>query len=122
MVLNTIKMHQKENYFGKYIKSSELLVKFFKRFSRFKFNQVGIGKDNYDYDLCFNFEGVPHILNPLNGDNVAKGKCKGRDINNTFSNGYQIIVSLFRNFDNKDMISSLFSLSKNVYGNYLRFI
>lgn len=122
MVLNTIKMHQKKNYLGKYIKSSELLVKFFKRFSRFQFNVVGIGKDNYDYDLYYNFDGVPHILNPLNGDNVAKGRCKGRDINNTFSNGYQIILSLFSNYDNKDMISSLFSLSKNEYRNYLRFI
>ena len=114
MVLNTIKMNQKENYI-KDIKLGGLLIICFKRLSMFKFNQFGIGKDNFDYALQFNnSNGFPYILNPKNGANVFEfGKITGPGINIIFSYGYKLIISIFNNYNNNiDIIKTLFSQTK----------
>ena len=126
MVLSTIKMNQKENYIND-IKLGGLLIICFKRLSMFKFNTFGIGKDNYDYALQFdNPNGFPYILNPKNGSNVFEfGKISGAGINEIFSYGYKLIISIFNDYNNHnfiDIIKTLFSQTKMIQLNNAKFI
>ena len=91
IVLNSIKSYQKE-ISNIQITNSHLLIKTFHKFSYFNFAEYGIGRDNYDYLLDFNnFEEILYILDPLTGNNVAKGKCRGINIRETFSKGYNLL-------------------------------
>ena len=91
IVLNSIKSYQKE-ISNIQITNSHLLIKTFHKFSYFNFAEYGIGRDNYDYLLDFNnFEEIPYIIDPLTGNNVAKGKCRGINIRETFSKGYNLL-------------------------------
>ena len=74
------------------ITNSHLLIKAFHKFSDFNFAEYGIGRDNYDYVLDFNnFDEIPYIIDPLTGNNVAKGKCRGINIREIFIKGYNLL-------------------------------
>ena len=97
LVLNTIKSYSKYN-----LGISQLLFKVLEKFSSFDFKENGIGTNNYDYKLDFdNTDETLHILDPLTGKNVSKGRCKGGKLNKAFCNAYNLIsqqISTFKYF------------------------
>ena len=102
LVLNSIKSYPKE-ISNMQISNSQLLIKTLYKFSFFNFSEYGIGKDNYEYILeIINYADIPHILDPLTGNNVAKvGRCKGEDIKETFNKGYNLLyLGNYQNFCN----------------------
>ena len=102
LVLNSIKSYPKEISYMQ-ISNSQLLIKTLYKFSFFNFSEYGIGKDNFEYILEINnYADIPHILDPLTGNNVAKvGRCKGKDIKETFNKGYNLLyLGNYQNFCN----------------------
>ena len=80
---------------------SQLLFLVLKKFSTFNFGYKGIGKDNYDYILGYdNFDEKLYILNPLNGINVANGKCRGEKLRKAFLHAYNFFSFEISNFKN----------------------
>lgn len=77
IVLNAVKsleLYTKKTEIG----ISQLLFYVLHKFSVFDFQVYGIDMDNYDYRLKEeNLEENLYILDPINGKNVAMGKCKG---------------------------------------------
>ena len=100
MVLNTIKSYLKDIP-NNQINVTQLLVLVFKKFSFFKFEEFGIGKDNYDYKLEENnLGGKPYIIDPLTGINIAGvGKCTGKQIRDTFEKGYKLLCNVKNNLN-----------------------
>ena len=91
IVLNSIKSYQKKISYMQ-ITNSHLLINTLHKFSNFNFAEYGIDIDNYDYLLSHkNYEEIPYIIDPLTGNNVAKGKCRGINIRETFSKGYNLL-------------------------------
>ena len=94
IVLNSLKSYQEEMPYMK-ITYSHLLIKTFQKFSVFNFVEYGIGKDNSDYLLGINnSRDIPYIIDPLTGYNVPKGICKGINIRESFSKGYNLLLYL----------------------------
>jgi len=94
LILNTIKTYSQYN-----LGISQLLFKVLEKFSSFDFKGNGIGKNNYDYKLDFdNTDETLHILDPLTGKNVSKGRCKGGKLNKAFCNAYFLISQEINTF------------------------
>ena len=92
LVLNSFKTIQ-QKFPNMQIRICQLLINTFEKFSFFNFAIMGIGINNFDYNLqYYNEEEIPIILNPLTGLNTAQnGRCRGKDIRNVFNKGYNSI-------------------------------
>lgn len=90
IVLNAVKsleLYTKKTEIG----ISQLLFYVLHKFSVFDFQVYGIDMDNYDYRLKEeNLEENLYILDPINGKNVAMGKCKGGKLRMVFKNAYDL--------------------------------
>ena len=114
LALNSIYIYQKENPSFR-ITNSQLLILVFKKFSFFKFYQYGIGKDNDEYNLDHkNEDEMLYILDPLTGKNIASvGKCKGKDVKETFYNGYNQLCLQNNYFINLFQFNRFFFMNLN---------
>ena len=123
ITLNAIKSYEKD-FPNTKLGISQLLILVLKKFSYFNFQNYGIGIDNLDYKLEYeNEQENLFILNPINGKNVAKGRCKGNKLKNAFFNVYRLIYNESNNFRlffnsgfnpfSGNPIYSLFNSSKN---------
>lgn len=99
LALNYIHVYQKENPTFK-ITNSQLLIQIFWKFSNFKFEQYGIGIDNYEYNLDFKNEAeLLYIIDPLSGKNIASvGRCTSKEVKKTFGKGYYQLCMQNSNF------------------------
>ena len=89
LVLNSFKDIQ-QKFPNMEIRVSQLLINTFEKFSFFEFDKFGIDFNNDDYNLNFpNKEEIPFIIDPLTRKNTAQfGRCRGQDIRDVFSIGY----------------------------------
>jgi hypothetical protein len=107
LVLNCIYIYQKENPNLK-ITNSQLLIQVFEKFTYFKFDQYGIGRNNNEFFLnYYNEAEILYILDPLTGKNIASvGKCTGKEIRFTFCIGYEQL------YDQRGYYTELFQNNK----------
>ena len=101
MVLNVIKSYL---IFHPNIKlrTCEVLIMTFEKFSFYNFAIFGIGPYNNDFNLrLYNRDELPYIIDPLTGNNVAQnGPGRGDDIRKTFGKGYKQLCLDNNNFKN----------------------
>jgi hypothetical protein len=107
LVLNCIYIYQKENPNLK-ITNSQLLIQVFEKFTYFKFDQYGIGRNNNEFFLnYYNEAEILYILDPLTGKNIASvGKCTGKEVRFTFCIGYEQL------YDQRGYYTELFQNNK----------
>jgi DNA polymerase sigma len=114
LVLNSIYIYQKENPNLK-ITNSQLLIQVFKKFSYFKFDQYGIGKDNNEFILSNKNEAeILYIIDPLSGKNIASvGKCTGKEVKGTFAKGFEKLCLQNNYFIQLFQYNRLFLINSN---------